>query len=494
MDGKGIGEGGSLHPTLHGEAVKDGSYGRLLAQRAWARLSMKERVGVLRRARYALSHQSGALAAAMPVELSRTAADARVAEILPLLAACEFVEKNAARILAVRRLGGRGLPFWLSGVDAEVQRVALGTVLVIGPSNYPLFLPGVQVLQALVAGNAVVWKPGRGGKRVAEIVAGALYSAGLPRELVVVTEDTVEAGEAAIRGRVDKVVFTGSAENGRAVLRVAAERMIPCVVEASGCDAVVVLPSADLERVVKALVFGLRLNGSATCMAPRRVLVMGRRAEELVSRLARAVECVPAVMLGPAVWEQVMGLLAEAEASGAMVIGEMEGSEMRPVLITNANLKMKIARADVFAPVLSVIAVDGVEGVLAAQDACPFGLTAAIFGEEREARAMAARLEVGTVLVNDLIVATADPRVPFGGRRMSGFGVTRGAEGLLEMTAVKVVSVQRGRGTRAYEATSEEHTEMFDGLILAGHSPTWRQRWRGLKQMVRRARGLGKGK
>jgi acyl-CoA reductase-like NAD-dependent aldehyde dehydrogenase len=466
----------------------------LLAQRVWARLGVKERVAVLRRARFALSHRSEALAAAIPKELARTAADTRVAEILPLLAACEFVEKNAARILAPRQLGRKGLPFWLRGVDAEVQRVALGTVLVIGPSNYPLFLPGVQVLQALAAGNAAVWKPGRGGRRVAEVVAEALYGAGLPRELLLVTEDTIEAAEAALRGRVDKVVFTGSAKNGQAVLRAAAERMIPCVVEASGCDAVVVLPSADLDLVVKALVFGLRLNGSATCMAPRRVLVVGGREEELVARLARAVENVPTVTLGPLVWERVMGLLAEAEASGATVIGELEGSEMRPVLVTRANPEMEVARADVFAPVLSVIAVDGVEGVLAAQELCPFGLTAAVFGEEREARALAERLEVGTVLVNDLIVATADPRVPFGGRRGSGFGATRGAEGLLEMTAVKVISVRRGKGTRAYDATSEGHTEMFDGLILAGHSPTFRQRWRGLKQMVRAARRLGKSK
>lgn len=465
--------------------------GILATQRAWARLGVQERAAVLRRARFALSQMSKALASAMPEGLARTVADTRVAEILPLLAACEFLEKNAAKILAVRRLGRRGLPFWLSGVDAEVQRVALGTVVVIGPANYPLFLPGVQALQALVAGNAVVWKPGRGGKRVAEIVAEALYGAGLPRELLVVTEDTVEAGEAALRGRVDKVVFTGSAENARTVLRVAAERLIPCVVEASGCDAVVVLPSADLDRVVKALVFGLRLNGSATCMAPRRVLVLGGREEELVTKLTAALQSVPAVTLMPMVWECVMSLLADAEACGAKVIGELDGSEMQPVLVTHANTAMEIMRADVFAPVLAVMAVDGVDGVLAVQDACPFGLAAAVFGEEREARALAELLEVGTVLVNDLIAATADPRVPFGGRRGSGFGVTRGAEGLLEMTAAKVVSVKSGKGTRQYEATSEKHTEMFDGLILSGHSPSWRERWRGLKQMVRAARGLG---
>jgi aldehyde dehydrogenase (NAD+) len=99
-------------------------------------------------------------------------------------------------------------------------------------------------------------------------------------------------------------------------------------------------------------------------------------------------------------------------------------------------------RSDVFAPVLTVIDIEGEAGMLATLEACPFGLTTSIFGDEGEARRLAAKLSVGTVLVNDLIVPTADPRVPFGGRRQSGFGVTRGMEGLLEMTAVKTVAIR----------------------------------------------------
>ena len=93
-------------------------------------------------------------------------------------------------------------------------------------------------------------------------------------------------------------------------------------------------------------------------------------------------------------------------------------------------------------------------------------------------------------MINDVIVPTADPRVPFGGRKASGFGVTRGAEGLLEMTAVRTVMVRRGRSVREYEPTGVAHTKMFDGVILAGHAGSWRQRWRGLKQMVGAAKEI----
>jgi len=129
------------------------------AQRRWAAQPVAARLAVLRRVRHLLAARTHALCAAISPSLSRTAADTMVAEVLPLFAACKFLEQNAARIIKTRRLGRRGLPFWLTGIDAEVQRVALGRILIIAPGNYPLFLPGVQTLQALAAGNAAIWKP-----------------------------------------------------------------------------------------------------------------------------------------------------------------------------------------------------------------------------------------------------------------------------------------------------------------------------------------------
>ena len=106
------------------------------------------------------------------------------------------LERKAPSILRSQRLGASGKPVWLPGVTAEIERVPLGTVLVIGPSNYPLFLPGVQVFQALAAGNGVIWKPGRGGRSVALVVANALSQAGLPEGLLVVTGEDTAAAEA----------------------------------------------------------------------------------------------------------------------------------------------------------------------------------------------------------------------------------------------------------------------------------------------------------
>lgn len=456
----------------------------MTAQAAWAQCACERRLEVLRRARHDLAQRAGELASAISPQLSRTHADTMVAEILPLLEAVRFLEREAPRVLQPQRLGRRGLPFWLAGIDTETQRVPFGRVLIIGPSNYPLFLPGVQTFQALAAGNAVKWKPGTGGRPVAHLVAESLFRSGLPRELLEVTDATIEAGQDAVTDGADKVFFTGSERTGRQLLRRLAETATPSVVELSGSDAVVVLPSADLRRVTAALAFGMRLNGSATCMAPRRVLLVDASADrrtQLIGSLQHAFAQVDGVSLPAPVRHDLTNLLIAAEREGALLVGDPEAELLKPILILNGTPEMRIARSDIFAPVLTLIEVQGTDGVLTAQSRCPLALTASIFGSEREAQSLAARIATGVVSINDLIVPTADPRIPFGGRRHSGFGVTRGREGLLEMTAVRVVATRRNQSTRHYDSTGKPHAKLFAGVIEVAHSRNLHRRWIGLK-------------
>ena len=446
-----------------------------------------------------MAEQADLFVAAIAPEFARTSADTLAAELLPLLEASRFLERRAVKILAPRRLGRHGLPFWLSGIDSEVQRIPFGKVLVIGPANYPLFLPGVQTLQALAAGNAVVWKPGHQGRPVAELFAEALYAAGLPRQLLRVTEDSAEAAraeieagaEAGVEAGNDKVFFTGSAETGRVLSRQLAQTATPCVMELSGCDAVIALPSADLNRVTAALAFGMRLNGSATCMAPRRLFLPDatpESREKLLGQLLTAFDRIEGVRITGRVQQQLHSLLEQASAMGATIHGEI-APEQQPIVVTNVSPAMLIAQADLFAPLLMIMQPSGESDTLQAIAACPYALTIAIFGDPQAARVLAGKITAGTILINDLIVPTADPRVPFGGRRQSGFGVTRGAEGLLEMTAVKVISIRRGSSTRHFEPTTERHESLFRGVILASHA-TGSRRWQGVKQLIAAARTL----
>src|SRR5690349_1951145 len=148
------------------------------AQEAWAARPMAERLRTLRALRHLLALRSEELVAAARGTGDRSEDEVLSSEVIPLADACRFLEREAEQILAPRRLGGEGRPFWLFGVEAEVRREPLGLVLVVAPSNYPLFLPGVQALQALAAGNAVLWKPGRGGEPAARRVAALAAEAG----------------------------------------------------------------------------------------------------------------------------------------------------------------------------------------------------------------------------------------------------------------------------------------------------------------------------
>ena len=464
------------------------------AQTRWAASPIQDRLQCLKTARHILAQHADDLAAAISPELARTPADTLVAEVLPLLEACRFLESQAGRLLSTRKLGRAGRPLWLTGVESEVRRVPFGHILVIGPANYPLFLPGVQTMQALAAGNAVTWKPGRGGAAVARLCAQALYEGGLPRHLLTITEDTVEAADHALALKPDKVVFTGSGVTGRVLLRRLAETATPSVMELSGCDAVLVLPSADLQRTSRALAFGLRLNGSATCMAPRRLFLAGlsqHQRAELLRLLQQQLSIVPAISISAAVEQQLSDLLDDAQSLGGEVVGRFGSRTLQPLLVLNGLPEMALAQADLFAPVLTVFASRSLEEAIALENASQFHLTTCIFGgNEQEARSLAARLSAPTILINDLIVPTADPRVPFGGRQASGFGVTRGAEGLLEMTTVKVLSVRRNRETRQYDTTDFRHGSLFAGVIAALHSGSLSTRWSGVRRLVAAARTL----
>jgi acyl-CoA reductase-like NAD-dependent aldehyde dehydrogenase len=451
------------------------------SQRRWGARSVSERVSVLCAARHLLAERSLALADAVSAALTRTKADTLVAEVLPLLDACKFLEREAEKLLRPRSLWIAGRPVWLYGVMAEIHREPLGHVLVIGPANFPIFLPGVQVLQALAAGNAVTWKPGNGGRAVALFMADALREAGLPRGLLAVTEESVAAAEQAMQEGIDKVVFTGSATNGREVLRTLSATATPAVMELSGADAVIVMPSANLQRVVQAVAFGLRLNGGAVCMSPRRLFATATTMNVLRPLLQAELALIAPATLSDNVGGRLCNLLKKATEAKGTVLGEVTPAAQRPVLVDRATAEMEIACSDIFAPVISLIEVESMMHVPEAHAKCSYGLTAAIFGDETEARALAAALRVGTVVVNDLIVPTADPRLPFGGRGASGFGVTRGAEGLLEMTAVKTIVMRRGNSGKHLEPTTDADASLFEAIIRGLHGRGWRQRWNALK-------------
>lgn len=387
------------------------------AQGHWARTPVKARLRVIKKLRHLLSEHADHLARTVrhPVD------EVLLSEILPLAEACEFLERRATRLLAPVREGRSGRPVWLWGVDLEIRREPLGIVMVIGPANYPLFLPAVQAVQALAAGNAVVIKPGVGGSDALAMFANLVQQAGLPDGLITVLDERPEAAQPWLRS-VDKVFLTGSSQTGTTVLQTLAAAGTPSVMELSGLDALIVLGDADLELAARAIDFGLRWNSGDTCIAPRRVFVHTSRHADLRAKLPLHI---PVAMFA-----------SDEEA------------------VTMAN------NSD-------------------------YALGASVFGSEGHARAVAQQLRCGVVVINDMIVPTADPRLPFGGRKRSGFGVTRGAEGLLETTAIKAIAARRGSFRPHLSGADAMEPGMFTAFIQSLHAPTWSSRAQAAIKLMR---------
>lgn len=430
-------------------------------------------------------------------------AESLAAEVLPLLDAARFLERKATSLLKPRRLGWRGRPLWLMGVRVETRREPWGGVLIIAPSNYPLMLPGIQMLQALAAGNRVMVKPSPASlacSNVMWLMISKLVETGVPKDIVeLLDSDPAAVTEKLQHGEVDKVVLTGSLETGRAVMRdlagastSSAARPTPAVMELSGCDAMFVLAGADEQRVVDALRFGLTFNQSATCIAPRRIFVDPNIDAKLRPEVQAMVNALPAVEVNRKLAEHCRQLRQDALDRGTTVIGgeiEMkpgdESASMRPMLIVDPTGQTAMFQGcDVFAPVMAWRTFSDVESALKHNKACSYRLGASVFGSSDIAASFAKRLNVGTVTINDLIAPTADPRITFGGSGDSGFGSTRGPEGLLDLTRPCVVLERRGGMTVHLDEPDPSDTQAMQALIRLTHGSTWRQRWQALRSLL----------
>ena len=468
------------------------------SQADWAAVPLPSRLQILKKLRLLIAADPRALANTVGRD---NLAETLAAEVLPLLDACRFLETEATRILKEKTVGQRGRPMWLWGNSVVLRPEPMGVVLIIGPSNYPLMLPGIQLLQAIAAGNAVLVKPAANGSQAMQTLVSMAVSSGLPEGLIQVLPESSEAANEAIRGGVDKVFLTGSANTGRAVSCELAESATPSVMELSGCDAVFILEGADLNLVSDCLLFGLTLNHSQTCMAPRRVFASNQQADKILRLLEAKLDArivgwdkrsagppldphggpALAMLAGPTLQDSgsIRALsfaatkLREAVSSGAeLVCGSItNGAELSGVtILDHVTSDMSIAQADIFAPVLSFIHVESAEQALRENSRCPYALSATVFGSPARCQQLARLIPAGCVVINDMIVPTADPRVPFGGRGMSGHGMTRGEAGLLEMTQLKAIVATRRWFKPHLQSPTAADVDVMEQLIRLEHA------------------------
>jgi acyl-CoA reductase-like NAD-dependent aldehyde dehydrogenase len=462
-------------------------------QQDWSQRSVRERTKIAIAVCHKLVEQADWLGEAITIPQRRDFRETLSGELMPLAAAAKWLGKRANRLLAPERPSFLDLPLWMGRLSSTIYHEPLGVVLLITTWNYPLLIPGVQMLQALVAGNSVVIKPAPQCELLMSRWCELLVACGVPRQLIVLLDSAVSSAKTAIDCGVDKVFITGSSTTGRKVLGTLSDRLTPATLELSGCDAMYILPSADLDRVLKSMVFGLAFNGSATCIAPRRAFVPHSMLEKVETALRKRVQDIGPVPLAKPVVEKLRMGLAEAVYMGARSIGpqpdlSLDDVAIQPIVLSNVSPKMLLAKSDVFAPLLMLIPVRDWSEALDADSYCPFALSASIFGNLSDAEPLASAVDAGMVTINDVIAPSADPRVPFGGRGESGFGVTRGRQGLMEMTRIKSVVIRRGNWLPHLMAPTEYDEIILKGIMQLFYANSFASRWNGLKSVITAAK------
>jgi acyl-CoA reductase-like NAD-dependent aldehyde dehydrogenase len=469
-------------------------------QHDWEIFSIRERLRPVRSFRQLIAEEANGLCDAVARDIGKPADEALAGELLPLAEACRFLERNAARLLRPRRVSTGQRPLWLWGQTDRVFRRPRGIVGIIGTWNYPIFLNGVQIIQALTAGNAVIWKPSELADSSAEVISALLTRAGYPQELVHVLPATREAGEELANADIDHVIFTGSSRTGRKLAETLGRRLVSSTMELSGCDAMFVLDDADVNLAAQAAWFSATANRGQTCISSRRAFVHHSVYRPFTEALKPFVESAPPMPLAlESQVQQAERLIQDAVAEGAAAMAADEPATdpmaCRPVVVTDARPEMAVCQEASFAPIIAVVPFDSVEDAVEMDSSCTYGLGASIFtASPAKANELARRLRVGMVAVNDVIAPTAHPATPFGGRRESGWGVTQGAEGLLEMTVPQVVSRKAGKFRPHYQTALGKpflSAEGFQAMLQWGHAATLGQRLAGLRRLIRAARSKG---
>lgn len=420
-------------------------------QGQWSRLPVESRLRPLKALRERLVRDTEHFVRVVRDENGKTELEALSQEILPVLDTAVFLEKNVARLLRKRRMSGATRQFYFRGKQNEVVVEPYGVIGILGTWNYPFVISMTQILFALTAGNAVIFKGALESPRVTELTRELLVSSGFPRDLVFAFSSGADGGRALCRAGCDKYLLTGSRATGRAVMKLLADGLKPSVMELSGSDPYVILPDADWGLAVNTLVWASFQYSGQTCVAPRRVFVLKEDEEKFLAAL-RAEWKRNAVYLDEkgmlrsadrAADEKRKLMLLQEKGAKLLMGGEIQdpSSAYFPPQVYGGVAPADIEGLDFMSPVFFVFPCEDERSLLGELARTPFGLGASVWTRDRsKARLFAERIDAGQVWVNDSIFSVALGEAPFGGRRESGFGSTRGAEGFMEMVRPKYLS------------------------------------------------------
>jgi aldehyde dehydrogenase (NAD+) len=490
----------------HTRADVDGVVDRARAgQRSLGALSVGERLRHLRALRRATEARVDEIVDRVRAETGKSRSDILMSEVFGAMDAIGWLEANAEKALADESVP---TPLTLMGKKSRIWYQPRGVVFVISPWNYPFYQAIVPIASALAAGNAVVYKASE-HTPLEGLVESLAEQAGIAPHWLQVVYGDGEVGTAVIAQRPDQVMFTGSARTGRAIMRQAADLLVPVELELGGKDPMIVFDDVDLARTVAGAAFGALTAAGQSCTSVERLFVQESVHDRFVEALVGLVSSLRLVdsptddadgdgdigcMTTDFQVRTVAQHLLDARERGAKVWtgadwdpqAALDGRPglpgrpyrmVPPMVVTDLPDDALMATEETFGPVIPVLRFADEREVVQRANASTYGLTASVWSADlARAERVARQLRCGGVSINNVMATEATPALPFGGFGESGMGRYKGVQGLRAFTNAQSVVIDPG-GTKLeanwYPYTARKYA-LFGSMMRAwfSESPT----------------------
>jgi len=445
------------------------------AQAAWAALDVAKRVAAVSKVKARILARAEVIAKTIADETGKPDVEALLGEVLASADVVGYWAEIIADELEPFEAEIDGMSYPKKA--GLIHREARGIIGVIMPWNFPFALPLRTIIPALMAGNAIVFKPSEVTPRTGKLVA-ELFAELVPEGLVGLVQGGGDAGAQLCGSDVDLIVFTGSPASGRKVAHACADRLIPCALELGGKDAAIVLADADLDRAANGIVWGAMMNAGQNCGAVERVYADQTIVKELTARIVAATRALRSGQdVGPlttaAQLATVKRHVDEAKVAGGKVLvgGETidgDGANLGylPTVLTIEGDESAVVADETFGPVVPIMAVAGSAEAVRRANASRYGLTASVWTADlRGAEKLARELRAGVVTINNHALTGALPSAPWGGVGETGWGVTGSPLALDHLTRPRFVLVDRSRASR--ELWWYPYTDTLKKMALA---------------------------
>ena len=466
------------------------------AQPAWQELGFEGRAEVMHEAKRWLVDNRERVTQTIIDETGKAHEDAQIAEVFFVADSLSFWAKKASEYLADERVKGHA-PL-VRGKKLYVRYRPFGVIGVIGPWNYPLTNSFGDGIPALMAGNAVIFKPSEVTPLTTLLMQEGMKAAGLPDGVMQVATGLGPTG-ATVVDEADMIMFTGSVATGKKIMAKAAETLTPVSLELGGKDPMIVLRDADVDRAANAAVYWSMANGGQICMSIERVYVEEPIYDEFVgkvieraSKLRQGKPAGPgSVEVGAVTFPPQLDLIeshvndavekgAEVRVGGKRRSGP--GLFFEPTVLTGVDHSMRIMTEETFGPTLPIMKVrDEEEAVQMANDS-RYGLNSSVWTKDiAKGERVAQQVMAGSTCVNDALTNYVAQELPMGGVRESGIGVRHSAKGIQKYCTSHSILVSRFNLKRElyWYPYTKRGTKMLERFMVLQNTIGSKRRGRG---------------